>query len=63
MLVVGGASEALNYNPKEIELVLNKRKGFVKYALQYGTPLVPSFAFGEAFIFSQVPNPKGSMLR
>ena len=63
MLIVGGASEAYNSDPDEIRLVLNRRKGFVKLALQYGRPLVPVFSFGEAFLYDQVHNPPGSKLR
>jgi len=63
VLVVGGAEEALVMDPTNIELVLNKRKGFVKYALEYGAHLVPTFSFGENAIYHQVSNPKGSLLR
>ena len=63
ILVVGGASEALNYAEKEIKLVLNKRKGFVKLALRFGRDLVPCFSFGENFIYEQAPNHGGTKLR
>lgn len=63
VLIVGGASEALNRDDKEIRLVLNRRKGFIKLALRFGRDLVPVFSFGENFIYGQVPNPEGSMLR
>ena len=62
-LVVGGASEALYHGTKPVELVLNRRKGFVKLAIRYGTPLVPVFAFGEAFMYDSLPTKKGSFLR
>ena len=60
---MGGASEAYNSDPHEIRLVLNRRVGFIKLAMQHGTPLVPVFSFGEAFLYDQVHNPPGSRLR
>ncbi len=54
VLVVGGASEALNFDHEKISLVLNKRKGFIKLAIRFGVSLVPTFSFGEAFIYHQV---------
>ncbi len=63
VLVVGGATEALNYDSDEIKLVLNKRKGFIKLALRFGRDLVPMFSFGENFVYGQAPNPEGSRLR
>ena len=45
----------MNPSDKEkIRLVLKKRKGFIKLALRYGVNLVPTFSFGEAFIYGQV---------
>ena len=55
----GGALEALNSDPDKIRLVLNRRKGFVKLALKHGVDLVPTFSFGEAFIYDQVKSEKG----
>ncbi|ESN92321.1 hypothetical protein HELRODRAFT_186146 [Helobdella robusta] len=63
VLVVGGAREALEANPGNFNLVLSKRKGFVKLALQHGTPLVPVYAFGESDIYTQVALPPDSKLR
>lgn len=43
---------------KEIRLVLNKRKGFIKIAIELGNiSLVPTFGFGEADIY-RVKQPK-----
>ena len=61
--MVGGASEALYHGDRPIELVLNRREGFVKLAIRHGTPLVPVFAFGENFMYDNVPSKKGSWLR
>ncbi len=63
VLVVGGASEALNYHSDEVELYLKRRMGFVKLALRFGRDLVPAFCFGENFVYGQAPNPEGSKLR
>jgi len=63
VLVVGGAPESLNSDKHKIRLVLNRRKGWIKIALRYGVSLVPTFTFGEAFIYDQLPNPEGSLIR
>ncbi|EGW31235.1 uncharacterized protein SPAPADRAFT_72087 [Spathaspora passalidarum NRRL Y-27907] len=44
---------------REVKLILNKRKGFVKVAIELGNIcLVPTFAFGEADIYHlTVPEP------
>jgi hypothetical protein len=41
VIVVGGASEALDSQPGQMLLTLQKRKGFVKMALRCGAHLVP----------------------
>ena len=49
-------------SPRQIQLVLNKRKGFVKLAIELGNVcLVPTFGFGEADIF-RIANPKPGSL-
>ena len=54
VLIPGGASEA-SYcgDHKEIKLVLKRRRGFIKMALENGVDLVPSFSFGETDIYQQ----------
>jgi len=52
-LVVGGIPEISNPFQNKIVLVLKKRKGFIKLALQHGSDLVPIFSFGETDIYSQ----------
>jgi 2-acylglycerol O-acyltransferase 2 len=52
-LVPGGATEALYSSPDEDTLVLRKRLGFVRLALQYGASIVPVFSFNETNSFSQ----------
>ena len=52
MLVVGGAEESLMAKPNANDLLLFKRKGFIKIALQEGTPLVPVYGFGENNVYN-----------
>lgn len=63
VLVVGGASEALEARPGSLTLTLARRKGFARIALEQGVPLVPVFSFGETDIYNQLPNPEGSRIR
>ena len=53
MIVVGGASEALDARPGTLDLTLKNRKGFVKLALRHGADLVPVLCYGENEIFDQ----------
>ena len=63
-LVVGGAREVFCQDHNKIDLVMLKRKGFIKKALKHGSHLVPTFSFGEAFLYNPMwPNPKGSWTR
>ncbi|OPJ71439.1 2-acylglycerol O-acyltransferase 2 [Patagioenas fasciata] len=62
-IIVGGAQEALDARPGSCTLLLKNRKGFVRLAIEHGTPLVPCFSFGETDLYDQVNNPKGSCLR
>lgn len=62
-LVVGGAQEALYARPGNYQLVVRKRKGFLKLAIRTGASLVPVFTFGETEIFDQFSNEPGSFLR
>lgn len=62
-IVVGGAQESLLARPGRMDLVLQKRKGFVKLALELGnTNLVPMIAFGENELYDQVKNEQNSKL-
>ena len=45
-IVVGGARESLDAQPRSLRLVLKRRKGFVKLAIRTGADLVPVLAFG-----------------
>ncbi|KAI9099844.1 diacylglycerol acyltransferase-domain-containing protein [Phlyctochytrium arcticum] len=54
MVVLGGADEALLAYPGTNDIILEKRKGFVKLAIQTGAHLVPVFTFGESDIYYQI---------
>jgi hypothetical protein len=54
VLVVGGARECIYRDKNEVKLILNSRKGFIKLALRYGRDLVPTFSFGENYIYEQL---------
>ncbi|KAM7538884.1 hypothetical protein Aperf_G00000056055 [Anoplocephala perfoliata] len=62
-VVPGGTREMFEARPGHYVLMLSRRPGFFRTALQAGSYLVPSIGFGETNIFDQVPNPEGSPLR
>jgi 1-acyl-sn-glycerol-3-phosphate acyltransferase len=47
----GGAAEALVTEQFKYKLILNRRKGFARIAVETGASLVPVFAFGETDLF------------
>lgn len=47
VLAIGGAEESILSRPRTNDLVLKRRKGFVKMSLETGTALVPVYGFGE----------------
>eukprot|EP00927_Polykrikos_kofoidii_P059328 TRINITY_DN54508_c0_g1_i1.p1 TRINITY_DN54508_c0_g1~~TRINITY_DN54508_c0_g1_i1.p1 ORF type:complete len:497 (-),score=55.78 TRINITY_DN54508_c0_g1_i1:111-1601(-) len=51
LLVPGGIQEATLSAPGKERLFLQRRKGFVKYALQHGYSLTPVYAFGENDVY------------
>ncbi|KAM9180729.1 acyl-CoA wax alcohol acyltransferase 1 [Dugong dugon] len=61
-IVVGGVGEALQSVPNTTNLILQKRKGFVRTALQHGAHLVPTFTFGETEVYEQVLFHKDSQM-
>ncbi|CCK71313.1 diacylglycerol O-acyltransferase KNAG_0G02570 [Huiozyma naganishii CBS 8797] len=62
-IVVGGVRESLLGSDDAFELILNKRKGFIKLALETGNAsLVPVFAFGETDCFKMYETEEGSIL-
>lgn len=47
-------AQALDAHPGTNDIILDKRKGFIRLALVTGTPIVPVFVFGESDLFFQV---------
>lgn len=56
-LVVGGAREALLARRGEYHLILRRRRGIFRIALETGRPLVPVFTFGEVDLYDQLQLP------
>ncbi|KAG1705339.1 hypothetical protein DVH05_004270 [Phytophthora capsici] len=56
----GGVPEIFLTDPnsKETELVLKKRLGFIKLAMKHGADLVPTFVFGEKWLYNMWNPPK-----
>ncbi|CAH8452810.1 unnamed protein product [Dicrocoelium dendriticum] len=63
IVVVGGATEALEAHPRHYRMVVTKRFGFFKLALQTGSTLIPCLSFGEQAMYNQIPNEPGTRLR
>ncbi|KAM7534357.1 hypothetical protein Aperf_G00000110315 [Anoplocephala perfoliata] len=63
VVAVGGLREVLESRPGRYNLVLNRRRGFFRIALETGVYLIPSISFGETNLYDQVANPDGSILR
>ncbi|KAJ9090186.1 2-acylglycerol O-acyltransferase 2 [Entomophthora muscae] len=61
--MIGGAQEALYTKPELATLILSKRYGFVKVAIQAGSSLVPVFGFGENSLFDQITLKEGTFLQ
>ncbi|XP_065194158.1 diacylglycerol O-acyltransferase 2-like [Sycon ciliatum] len=59
-LVPGGTRDMLVAKPGEAKTAIRKRKGFVRLALETGSPLVPVYGFGENELYDP---PKSSFLR
>lgn len=62
VLVAGGAAEALKAEPDTMKLYLQKRKGFVRLALETSKPLIPCIGFGENEIFHTLVTTKADEL-
>jgi len=62
LIVPGGIEEIYYSKPGTCKVLIKKRKGFIKLALEHGANLVPVFTFGETELFTQIPNPPGSLM-
>ncbi|XP_056592959.1 2-acylglycerol O-acyltransferase 2 [Triplophysa dalaica] len=63
VIAVGGAPEALDARPGDYTVHLANKKGFIKFAMEHGAHLVPTYSFGENEVFDQVENTRGTWLR
>ncbi|KAG7384006.1 hypothetical protein PHYBOEH_009670 [Phytophthora boehmeriae] len=57
----GGTAEIFRTDPysTETQLVLQERLGFIKLAMSHGADLVPTFVFGEKWLYNMWTPPKG----
>lgn len=55
-LIPGAWHEATIHTPSADRIWIRKRRGFVKYALQYGYSITPTYCFGEKLTYF---NPQG----
>ncbi|RPA86349.1 diacylglycerol acyltransferase [Ascobolus immersus RN42] len=61
-IVIGGAAESLYAHPGTLNLILHRRRGFLKLALRENALLVPVLGFGENDIYEQLTPSKGSII-
>lgn len=54
VLIPGGAVEALHCKPKTMRLIIRKRKGFIRLAMETKAAVVPCIGFGENDIFDTI---------
>ena len=53
-IALGGGSESLLTQPGRYDLILRRRKGFVRCALRTGASLVPCITFGECDTYTTI---------
>lgn len=54
VVYVGGIAELFKSSRKQERLYLSKRKGFIKYGLQYGVDVIPVYLFGNTSVLTVV---------
>lgn len=52
VILVGGIMEQMLSQRGEHTVYVKKRKGHVRLALKYGTPILPGYNFGETDLFT-----------
>lgn len=52
-ITLGGVDEMRRSFPKDLQLVVRKRKGIFKIALELGIPIVPVLTYGEQEVFPE----------
>lgn len=57
VLYIGGIAELFRCSDTQETLILQKRKGFIKLALQVGADIVPMYFFGNTSVLSVLTNP------
>ncbi|RNA21588.1 2-acylglycerol O-acyltransferase 2 [Brachionus plicatilis] len=62
-LLIGGARESNEAYPGNYKFILNRRKGFVRIALETGANLVPVISFGENDAYNTVEVKRGSLIQ
>lgn len=55
-ITIGGINEMAKTTNKQLELIIKKRKGIFKIALETGTPIVPILTYGENEVFTETDN-------
>jgi 1-acyl-sn-glycerol-3-phosphate acyltransferase len=61
ILFPGGASESLITNKESYDIIVRRRKGFVRVALKTGADIVPCFCFNDIYLFDTYIPPKDSI--
>ncbi|KAI8904626.1 diacylglycerol acyltransferase-domain-containing protein [Powellomyces hirtus] len=56
-IVVGGAAESLESFDGVHRVILKRRRGFFRLALETGSALIPVYSFGETSLWSQLQHP------
>lgn len=63
-IALGGGSESLLASPGKYDLILKRRRGFIRCAVQTGASLVPVLGFGEPDTYSTISRlPHSSPIR
>lgn len=52
VILVGGITEQMLSQRSDQTIYVQKRKGHIRLALKYGTPIVPGYAFGETDLYT-----------